>query len=163
MEDENADKNGRYRLQSSHDGRWRAAYHLDADGQEEEREHRWEQSELEGKEPLCRCLQQLERASRKPDISHYRQEAEHEDPESELQGRHVVLPLVDRNDIDRVRQRRGHDQYEACRAQFDGSVAPIKQRHACHSHKNGNRSSPCYALVEEHCHQHGGHDWVDKE
>ena len=75
-EDAYADDYRRYRLQGSHDGGWRAADEIDGDGHEEERQYRWQQSQLGSTEPLFRRLKHLYRLACNKRIDKHRKQSE---------------------------------------------------------------------------------------
>ena len=104
-EDAYADDDGCYWLQGSHDGGWRAADEIDGDGHEEERQYRWQQSQLGSTEPLFRRLKHLYRLACNKRIDEHRDESEHQNVEGKLDVRHArILPLVDGDDVKGIEQ-----------------------------------------------------------
>ena len=84
--------------------------------------------------------------------------------ERKLDVRHArILPLVHRDDVERIEQRRTHHQRKTSRAQLVVAVALIEQAHSRYSQQNGERSGPRHLLMEEHRHQNRRHDGIDEE
>ena len=108
--------------------------------------------------------QHLDFLARNERIDEHRDESEYQDVESELDVRHArILPLVHRDDVECIKQRRTHHQRKTSRAQLIVTVALIEQANTRYSQQNGERGGPRHLLMEEHRHQYRRHDGIDEE
>jgi hypothetical protein len=113
---------------------------------------------------MHRSLKHLDFLARNERIDKHRDESEYQDIEGELDVRHArILPLVHRDDIERIKQGRTHHQRKTSRAQLVVAVTLIEQAYTRYSQQNGERGGPRHLLMEEHRHQYRRHDGIDEE
>ena len=108
-------------------------------------------------------MQQLEALARNQGEGNHRQTTEDQYPKRKLNIRHLHVTPVHRDDIERIEQRRNHDEGETRRTQFFIAVALIEQADTANRQKDGNGRGPSNLLVEKNGHQYRRHNRVNEE
>ena len=80
-----------------------------------------------------------------------------------LHRRHIQRSTVDHHDIERIRERRSHDQHNARSIEYRTALTPVQQRDSAQSQGNGEDRDQRNSLPEENRHDDGHHDRIDEK
>ena len=96
-------------------------------------------------------------------IQHDRSHAEQQHVKRKLHRRHIQRSTVDHHDIERIRERRSHDQHNARSIEHRTALTPVQQRDSAQSQGNGEDRDQRNSLPEENRHDDGHHDRIDEK
>ncbi len=163
VEEEQAEEEGRKRLQRSENGRGGGTDVLNGRRGAEEGDGGREESqchEVEPKVPMFRCLDG--HAEIEPEEKE--QQPEQEDVEGELKGGNGLEGgAVDPDDVDGIGECRPDGKERTGQAQRCAIGSFVEQTDADECHQNAERGLPGDALAEEEGHENSHDDWIDEE
>ena len=96
-------------------------------------------------------------------IGLYAYRAEQQHVKRKLHRRHIQRSTVDHHDIERIRERRSHDQHNARSIEYRTALTPVQQRDSAQSQGNGEDRDQRNSLPEENRHDDGHHDRIDEK
>ena len=163
-EDRHADHHCRQRLQSPHNSGRSRTDGMHGNGHQHQRNDRRNQSQHRRPPPHRGCREKLQRlVGTTQRIQHDRSHAEQQHVKRKLHRRHIQRSTVDHHDIERIRERRSHDQHNARSIEHRTALTPVQQRDSAQSQGNGEDRDQRNSLPEENRHDDGHHDRIDEK
>ena len=163
-EEQHADSYSGQGFQGSHNGGRGCPDFVDSYCHQHEGEYRGDDAKPACEEPGSWRWRELQvQVGRSEGIDQQGQQAEEQDIERELQGRHADARLVDNDDIDGVCQRGKHDAEDAPRTERGVRSTPIKQADSQKCQDDGRGGGERDSLTEECGHNDCHHNGIDEQ